>query len=71
MDIESIWCDVSKEIPTKFGEEILVLCRNKNKPDGIWLIDLIQCWEGEWQPRLNWETPVKWAYAKDLYPQNK
>jgi hypothetical protein len=64
--VSSIWHDVSKETPTGFGKPIIVLCRNKNMEDGIWLADLIQDWEGEWEPRTNWETPVKWAYVKDL-----
>ena len=66
--LDSVWHDVAKEIPTIFGAEILVLCRNKNKEDGIWLSDLIPSWEGEWQPRTNWENPIKWAYVKDLRP---
>ena len=70
INIESVWHDVSKEIPTNFGVEVLVLCKNKNKPDGMWRIDIIQCWEGLWEPRVNWERPVKWAYAHDLYPDN-
>ena len=63
---KSIWHNVSEETPTSYGEEVIVACRNKNKEDGIWLYDLIQCWEGKWEPRVNWETPVKWAYVKDL-----
>ena len=63
---KSIWHNVSEETPTKYGEEVIVACRNKNKEDGIWLYDLLQCWEGKWEPRVNWETPVKWAYVKDL-----
>lgn len=61
-----IWHNVAEETPTKYGEEVIVAFRNKNKEDGIWLYDLIQCWEGKWEPRVNWETPVKWAYVKDL-----
>lgn len=64
-----VWHDVSKEIPTSFGEGVIVLCKNKNKEDGIWLTDFIPCWEGEWKPRDNWETPVKWAYVRDFYPK--
>ncbi len=63
---KSIWHNVSEEVPTKNGLEVIVACRNKNKEDGIWLYDLIQCWEGKWEPRENWETPVKWAYIRDL-----
>ena len=63
---KSIWHNVAEETPTKIGSEVIVACRNKNKEDGIWLYDLIQCWEGKWQPRENWETPVKWAYVRDL-----
>ena len=62
----TVWHYVSAEIPTKFGNPIIVACKNKNKEDGIWLYDLIQSWEGEWSPRVNWETPVKWAYMDDL-----
>lgn len=63
---KSIWHNVAEEIPTKIGSGVIVACRNKNKEGGIWLYDLIQCWEGKWQPRENWETPVKWAYVRDL-----
>lgn len=63
---KSIWHNVAEEMPTKNGLEVIVACRNKNKEDGIWLYDLIQCWEGKWEPRVNWETPVKWAYVRDL-----
>lgn len=69
--IEHIWKDVSKEIPTKFGEAVIVLCKNKNKPDGIWLSDLIYCWEGKWEPRINYEDPVKWAYLADILPNRE
>lgn len=69
-EIDKIWHDVSKEVPTSFGEYILVLCKNKNKPDGIWLADLIQSWEGSWEPRENYENPVKWAYLRDILPTN-
>ena len=61
-----IWHNVAEEVPTNHGADILVACKNKNKEDGIWLYDLIQCWEGKWEPRVNWETPVKWAYVEDL-----
>lgn len=63
---KSIWHNVAEETPTEYGKEVIVACRNKNKEDGIWLYDLIQCWEGKWEPRENWETPVKWAYVRDL-----
>jgi len=63
-----IWRKCAKEVPTHMGEEIIVLCRNKNKPDGIWLSDLIQCWEGKWEPRVNYETPVYWTYVNDILP---
>ena len=62
----TVWHYVSKEIPTKFGNPIIVASKNKNKKDGIWIYDLIQSWEGEWSPRVNWENPVKWAYMDDL-----
>lgn len=62
----TVWHYVSEEIPTKFGNSIIVASKNKNKEDGIWLYDLIQSWEGEWNPRVNWENPVKWAYMEDL-----
>jgi len=66
----NLWHDVLKEAPTSLGEGVIVLCKNKNKEDGIWLSDFIPCWEGEWKPRDNWETPVKWAYIRDLYPSD-
>ena len=66
---EGIWHDVL-DPPKSFGEEVIVLCKNKNKPDGIWLADFIQCWEGKYEPRVNWERPVKWAYLKDILPKN-
>ena len=49
---QSVWHDVEKETPTSFGEGVIVLCKNKNKEDGIWLTDFIPCWEGEWKPRF-------------------
>ena len=61
-----MWHSIAEETPTDYGSEVIVACRNKNKEDGIWLYDLIQCWEGKWEPRVNWETPVKWAYVEDL-----
>ena len=65
----NIWHDVKKEAPTNFGAEIIVLSKNKNKEDGIWLADLIQCFEGQYEPRVNWEDPVKWAYLSEILPQ--
>ena len=67
----TVWHYVSEEIPTKFGNPIIVASKNKNKEDGIWLYDLIQSWEGEWNPRVNWENPVKWVYMDDLLKQKK
>ena len=67
----TVWHYLSEEIPTKFGNTIIVASKNKNKEDGIWLYDLIQSWEGEWSPRVNWENPVKWAYMDDLIKQRK
>ena len=61
-----IWHNVSEEVPQEYGRRVLVACKNKNKEDGIWLYDLIQCWEGEWKPRVNWEDPVKWSYVDEL-----
>lgn len=63
---KSIWHNVVEESPTHFGAPIIVLCRNKNKEDGIWLSDTIECWEGKYEPRTNWEDPVKWAYIEDI-----
>ena len=65
---EHIWHDCILEPPTKIGETLIVLAKSKNKEDGIWVADLIQCWEGEYLPRENWEKPVKWAYLTDLLP---
>lgn len=65
---EHIWHDCTLEQPTEFGATLIVLCKNKNKEDGIWFADLIQSWEGEYQPRKNWEKPIKWAYLTDLLP---
>jgi hypothetical protein len=67
---EEIWHDVL-EPPKSFGEGVIVLCKNKNKPDGIWLADLIQCWEGKYEPRINLERPVKWTYLEDILPKNE
>ena len=63
----SVWHYVSTETPTKFGESIIIASKNNNEEDGIWLYDLIQSWEGEWSPRVNWEAPIKWAYMDDLF----
>lgn len=52
------WHNIPEESP-EFGDTVIVACKNKNKEDGIWLYDLIQCWEGKWKPRENWETPLK------------
>lgn len=65
---EHIWHDCILEPPTKIGETLIVLAKSKNKEDGIWVADLIQHWEGEYQPRENWEKPIKWAYLTDLIP---
>jgi hypothetical protein len=59
------WHNISEETP-EFGDTIIVACKNKNKEDGIWLYDLIQCWEGKWEPRENWETPLKWISVDEL-----
>lgn len=66
-----IWHNVAEEVPTEIGAEVVVACRNKNKECGIWLYDLIQCWEGEWKPRVNWEKPIRWAYVRDLDSERK
>ena len=63
-----MWHNVVEEVPTSLGEGVIVLCKNKNKEDGIWLWDFIPCWEGKWEPRTNWEDPVKWAYLRDFLP---
>lgn len=59
------WHNVSEETP-KFGDYVIVACKNKNKEDGIWLYDFICCWEGKWEPRENWETPLKWISVDEL-----
>lgn len=64
---DRLWIDASKELPTKIGEDVLCICRNKNKPDGIWLLDLI-VWEGSWEGRINYEKVQYWAYASDIMP---
>ena len=66
VELKPIWHNVAEEIPTEIGAEVIVACKNKNKECGIGLYDLIQCWEGEWKPRVNWETPIRWAYVRDL-----
>ena len=69
--MENMWHDVLKEAPTSLGEGVIVLCKNKNKEDGIWLWDFIPCWEGKWEPRNNWEDPVKWTYLRDFLPSEQ
>lgn len=64
---EHLWRDASEELPTSYGEPVLCICRNKNKPDGIWLMDLIH-WEGSWEGRENYEKVLYWAYANDILP---
>lgn len=59
------WHNISEEIP-EFGDTVIVACKNKNKEDGIWLYDLIHCWEGKWEPRENWEAPLKWISVDKL-----
>jgi len=59
------WHNIPEKTP-EFGDTIIVACKNKNKEDGIWLYDLIQCWEGKWEPRENWETPLKWISVDEL-----
>lgn len=59
------WHNISEETP-EFGDTIIVACKNKNKEDGIWLYDLIHCWEGKWEPRENWEAPLKWISVDKL-----
>lgn len=71
VELKPIWHNVAEETPTEIGAEVVVACRNKNKECGIWLYDLIQCWEGEWKPRVNWETPIRWAYVRDLDSERK
>lgn len=62
-----LWKDASVELPTNMGEDVLCICKNKNKPDGIWLMDLIQ-WEGSWTGRVNYEKVLYWCYASDIMP---
>ena len=58
------WIDV-KNLPD-YGLNVLTACRNKNKPDGIWLYDLCY-WTGkEFEGRTNWEDVVKWIPERDL-----
>ena len=71
VELKPIWHNVVEETPTEIGAEVIVACKNKNKECGIWLYDLIQCWEGEWKPRVNWETPIRWAYVRDLDNERK
>lgn len=66
-----VWHEVKKETPTDFGADVLMLCRNKNKENGIWLPDFIQGWSGKWEPRVNWEDPVLWAYLSDILPDGE
>ena len=58
------WIDV-KNLPDA-GMEVITVCRNKNKEDGIWLYDLCY-WTGkEFEGRTNWEDVVKWIPSDDL-----
>lgn len=58
------WIDV-KKLPN-YGLHVLTACRNKNKPDGIWLYEVCY-WTGEeFEGRTNWEDIVKWIPESDL-----
>lgn len=55
------WIDVRTKLPDT-DREVLVRCRNKNKPDGIWVYDLC-CYYSEtgWENRAyTWEDIVEW-----------
>ena len=67
--IESMWRSVENP-PESSGDTIVVLCRNKNKEDGIWLADIIQSYEGSFDDgRENWEKPMLWTYLDNLLPE--
>lgn len=58
------WIDI-KKLPN-YGLYVLTACRNKNKPDGIWLYEVCY-WTGEeFEGRTNWEDIVKWIPESDL-----
>ena len=56
------WVQVSERLPDRFDEDYLVVVRNKNKPDGIAIVDL-----GHWSSDCKWikfqtyEDVIMWA----------
>ena len=60
------WHEWNKEHP-ETGREIITVCKNKNKPDGIFLYD--KCiWYGgdDFEGRINYENIIYWMYLKDF-----
>lgn len=63
----AIWHKNAEDKPTSSGSTYITLCRNKNKPDGIWLADICQ-WEDGWAGRTNWEDVVLWTEIENILP---
>jgi len=54
------WISVKDKNPPDNGEDWLVLVKNKNKPDGIFLYDVAQYECGEWNKSNTWEDVTHW-----------
>lgn len=62
---KSPWIKITEKIPPH-QEPIIIVMKNKNKEDGIWLYDLCMFFGGDytdnnnWEEKVNWEIPIYW-----------
>ena len=60
------------EYPDRQMNNIITACRNKNKPDGIWLYDICDYYPGTgFQDRTNYEDVLAWAPLTELIKEPK
>ena len=55
------WVAVSEKLPTRMDEDYLVVVKNKNKPNGIYLEDIGNfSSDGIWIKQNTWEDVTHW-----------
>lgn len=68
---KSPWIKFTEKFPPQ-QEPIIIVMKNKNKEDGIWLYDLCMFFGGDytdnnnWEEKVNWEIPIYWMPMSNL-----
>lgn len=56
----NVWHKISNGDFPKSTEDYLVVCKNKNKEDGIYLYEIAYYTGDGWDNRTHWEDIIAW-----------